>query len=63
MNGAVSFLLGWLILIVLLYALARNKWGHPIIYYGAWLVAVLLIVLNYKQITTMLGATGLTGGQ
>lgn len=61
MNGAVSFLLAWLIMFLLLYAMAKNKWGHPIIYYGAWLVVVLLIVLNGKTIANMLSA-GKIGG-
>jgi hypothetical protein len=62
MNGAVSFLLAWILLFVILYALAKNKWGHPLIYYGAWLVAILLIVMNGKTIAGLLGATGLAGG-
>ena len=61
MNGAVSFLLAWLIMFLLLYAMAKNRWGHPIIYYGAWLVVVLLIVLNGKTIANMLSA-GKIGG-
>lgn len=61
MNGAVSFLLAWLIMFLLLYAMAKNKWGHPIIYYGAWLVVVLLIVLNGKTIANMLSAGRIAG--
>jgi hypothetical protein len=60
-NGAVSFLLAWLIMFLLLYAMAKNKWGHPIIYYGAWLVVVLLIVLNGKTIANMLSAGKIAG--
>lgn len=54
-----SWLLGWLLFIILLVLLSRNTLGHMIVYYGLLLVLIFLLVTQYKFIAATLGEVGI----
>lgn len=47
-------LIGWIILLAILYGVNRTKTGHVFIFYGLILIAVLLFVSNYRRIVPKL---------
>ena len=58
-NGAVSFIGAWLIVIVLGVALASTGWGKTILYYILWLAVILLVLTHIQEISNMLNAGGI----
>ena len=58
-NGAVTFIGAWLIVIVLGVALASQGWGKTILYYVLWLAVILLILTHVTEISSMLNAGGI----
>lgn len=53
-----GWLTAWLLMFLLLYVFSRTRSGHTIIYYGAWLLVVFLVVTHNKQITSILKGGG-----
>lgn len=53
-----SWLLGWLLFIILLVLLSRTTLGHMLVYYGLLLVLIFLLVTQYKFIAATLGQVG-----
>ena len=58
-NGAVSFIGAWLLVIVIGVALASQGWGKTILYYVLWLAVILLILSHATEISNMLNAGGI----
>lgn len=54
----VSWLLAWIVMFLLIYALSKTKWGSVIIYYTAWLLVFLLVVTHSKQLISILTSGG-----
>ena len=54
MSSVMGFLTSWLLMVLLLYVLAKTRSGHTIIYYTAWLLVVLLLVTHSSQVTNIL---------
>jgi len=54
MSSVMGWLTAWALMFALLYVLSRTRSGHTIIYYGAWLLVVLLIVTHGNQIAKIL---------
>jgi hypothetical protein len=46
--------LGWVVLLVLLYAWNKTKIGHEILFYGMALIVLFLFVGNYQRILPVL---------
>lgn len=49
-----GWVMAWMLMFLLLYVLSRTRSGHTIIYYGAWLLVVLLIVTHGTEISNLL---------
>ncbi len=60
LTGFLGWLLAWSLFLLILYMLAQQRWGHTIIYYGAWLVVFFLILSHYQEITSIFQAGGIT---
>ena len=58
-NGAVTFLGAWLLVIVIGVALSSTGWGKTIIYYVLWLAVILLVLSHASEISAMLNAGGI----
>ncbi len=61
MTGVLSWLLAWLLFILLLWFLAARSWGATILYYLAWLAVVFVIVTQGKQIAAIFQAGNIAG--
>jgi hypothetical protein len=59
-QGALTWLTSWLVIILVLVALAQVEWGKRIVYYVAWLSVVLLIVTHSSEFSSLLGTFGQT---
>jgi len=51
--SAMQFTAAWLLFILLLFFLARTKYGGVLLYYLAWSACFLLIVVHYQEITSL----------
>ena len=58
-NGAVTFIGAWLLVIVIGVALASTGWGKTIIYYILWLAVLFLVLSHASEISSMLNAGGI----
>ena len=58
-NGTITFLGAWLIVIVAGVALASTGWGKTILYYILWLAVILLILSHANELSAMLNAGGI----
>ena len=58
-NGAVTFLGAWLLVIVAGVGLASTGWGKTILYYILWLAVILLVLSHAQEISNMLNAGGI----
>ena len=59
MNGVVSWVGTWLVMILLLVFLAKTSWGRPIVYGLIWLAVLLLIVSHADELTSFLNINAL----
>lgn len=50
MNGEKLTLVGWMVVLLLLYFVSKSKTGHAIIYMGLFLILVFLLLVHYQQI-------------
>jgi hypothetical protein len=57
-NGTVTFLGAWLLVIVFAVALAGTGWGKTILYYILWLAVIMLVLSHASEISNMLNAGG-----
>lgn len=57
-QNAFTWLVSWLMMILLLVTLAQTEWGKRIVYYVAWLSVVLLIVTHSAELTSLFGNFG-----
>ena len=48
-------IVGWGIVILLLWAVAKNRLGHQTLFYLVILTVFLLVVINYKALTGLVG--------
>jgi hypothetical protein len=54
-NGsALTWLTGWITVIVLLTLLAKSSWGKPIVYYVAILGCVIIVLTHVDSFTSIL---------
>lgn len=44
-------IIGWAIVILILWAVAKNKLGHQILFYLVMLTILMLVLINYKAVT------------
>ena len=58
-NGTITFLGAWLLVIVFAVALAGTGWGKTLLYYILWLAVILLVITQAQEISTMLNAGGI----
>lgn len=63
MNGFITWILAWVLLIVLLIASSHLEPGQKLLSYLAWLLVVFIIVTHAQEITTMFANNVLTQGQ
>ena len=54
MNSVMGWLSAWFLMFLLLFVLAKTRAGHTVIYYGAWMLVLFLVVTHSKQLTTIL---------
>lgn len=54
-QNAFTWLASWLVMILVLIALAQSEWGKRLVYYLAWLAVVLLIVMHSSEFTSLFG--------
>lgn len=54
-QNAFTWLVSWLMMLLLLLTLAQTEWGKRIVYYVAWLSVVLLIVTHSSELTSLFG--------
>jgi predicted aspartyl protease len=59
MNSAFSFFIAWSLIVVLFWTGSRFEGTRTIEYYVLWLSVVLMLVTHYKELTTILEASGL----
>lgn len=60
---AFQFIVGWAVILTLLYGLTKIKAGKVILYYIGALLIVLLLVTHSQQINGLITATGLISPQ
>lgn len=58
-NGAVTFVGAWLLVIVFGIAIANTGWGKTIVYYVLWLAVIVLVLGQGQEISNMLNAAGI----
>ena len=58
-NGTITFLGAWLLVIVFAVALAGTGWGKTLLYYILWLAVILLVITQAQEISNMLNAGGI----
>lgn len=56
-----QFLLGWVLLLIILFFINKSRLGHVIIYYSLLLLILFLIVVEYKQIAPILASVETIG--
>lgn len=54
---------GWILLIVILFAITRFRWGAALVYYILWLSIVLVLVTHSDVITGIFNNANITQGQ
>lgn len=54
-----NFFIGWTFVLLTFWAATKYEGGRTVIYYTAWLLAVLLMVTRYKDINTIFANIGL----
>jgi hypothetical protein len=59
MTGAFIWIVTWLIFIALFVALSGTRWGKTIVYYGLWLMVVLLIVTHGAELASLVNVQAL----
>jgi hypothetical protein len=59
MNGVVSWVGTWLVMILLLLFLAKTSWGKPIVYGLIWLAVLLLLVTHADELTSFFNVNAL----
>lgn len=52
MSGVVRFFGTWLIVLIVLIALSKTRWGAPIVYGLLWLAVLLLVVTHAEELTS-----------
>lgn len=50
---ALQFFAAWTLFLLLLFFLAKTKWGQTLLYYLCWALCLLLIVSHYQDIQTL----------
>lgn len=58
-NGVVSWVATWIIMIALLGFLAQTNWGRPVVYWLLWLAVVLLLVTHADELTALFNVNAL----
>lgn len=58
-NGAVTFLGAWLLVIVIGIGLASTGWGKTLLYYLLWLAVIFLVLTHAQEISDMLNLGGI----
>ena len=54
---------GWILIIVILFAISRFRWGAALVYYTLWLSVVLVLVTHSDVITGIFNSANITQGQ
>lgn len=57
-TGAHFTLLGWAVLLMLLYAVNKTKTGHTLLYFSMVLIVLFLFLFNYQRILPLLTKRG-----
>lgn len=52
MNGVISWVGTWLMMVMLLVVLSKTKWGAPIVYGFLWLAVLLLLLTHAEELTS-----------
>ena len=59
MTGAVTWLMTWVVTIILLVVVAQTAWGRTIVYWFLWLAVVLLLVSHADELSQLIDVKAL----
>lgn len=59
MTGAFIWISTWLIFIALFVALSNVRWGKTIVYYGLWMMVLLLVVTHGAELASLVDVSAL----
>ncbi len=59
MNGVVSWVSTWVVMILLLVFLSKTQWGRPVVYGLIWLAILLLLVSHADELATAFNTSAL----
>lgn len=54
-ESALTWLASWLVMLLVLTALAQTPWGKRIVYYVAWLSVLFLVVTHFGEFSSLFG--------
>lgn len=54
-QSAFAWLASWLVMILVLVALAQTEWGKRLVYYLAWLAVLFLVVTHFGDFSSLFG--------
>lgn len=53
MTGALTWIMTWIIMILLLVFAAQTSWGKTLVYWLLWLALVILLVTHADELTSL----------
>jgi len=62
-TGAIAWFTSWIVLLAILWGIAKTEVGGKVTYYVTWLAVLLLLLLHYKDIASLINPQALLQGQ